>query len=130
VIATGADYRRSQQLKNLTRFGGAGIYYGATFIEAQYCTGEEVIVVGEGNSSGQSAVILTKTTKRFNILIRSACLAKSMSRFLIRRIEETPNILLRPYTEIVELKGDNHHHLQSVRWQNSKTSNIEEHNID
>jgi len=84
-------------------------------------------VVGGGNSAGQAAVYLANTTKRVHMLIRSEGLVKSMSRYLIRRIEETSNIILRPYTEIIELKGDNH--LQSVRWQNSKTGNTEEHNI-
>ena len=128
VIATGAEYRRPPQLKNLSQFEGVGVYYGATFMESQLCTGEEVIVVGGGNSAGQAAVFLAGTTKRVHMLIRSDGLAKSMSRYLIRRIEETPNIILRPYTEIIELIGDNH--LQSVRWQNSKTGHIEEHNIN
>ena len=127
VIATGADYRKPQ-LKNLSQFEGVGVYYGATFMESQLCAGNEVIVVGGGNSAGQAAVFLSQTTKRVHILIRSEGLAKSMSRYLIRRIEETPNIILRPYTEIIEIKGDNH--LQSVRWQNSKTGRIEEHNIN
>ena len=128
VIATGAEYRRPPQLKNLSQFEGVGVYYGATFMESQLCTGEEVIVVGGGNSAGQAAVFLAGTTKRVHILIRSEGLAKSMSRYLIRRIEETPNIILRPYTEIIELIGYNH--LQSVLWQNSKTGRIEEHNIN
>jgi thioredoxin reductase (NADPH) len=128
VIATGAEYRKPSNLKNLSQFEGAGVYYGATFMEAQLCTGEEVIVVGGGNSAGQAAVFLSQTTKRVHMLVRSEGLVKSMSRYLIRRIEETPNIILRPYTEIIELKGDNH--LQSVKWKNSKTGNIEEHNIN
>src|SRR5215213_9755763 len=127
VIATGAEYRRPP-LKDLARFEGACGYYGATFVEAQLCDGEEVIVVGGGNAAGQAAVFLAKTTKRVHMLIRSEGLAKSMSRYLIRRIEDTRNIRLRPYTEIIELIGDNH--LQSVRWQNSKTGNLEEHNIN
>ena len=87
VITMGADYRRPLQLKNLSHFEGTGVYYGATFIEAQLYNGEEVIVVGGGNSSGQPAVFLAYTTKRVNILIRSAYLAKSMARYLIRRIK-------------------------------------------
>ena len=126
VIATGADYRRPQ-LKNLSRFEGAGVYYGATFVEAQLCQGEEVIVVGGGNSAGQAAVFLAQTTKRVHMLIRSAGLAESMSRYLIRRIEATPTIALRPYTEIVALEGGDH--LELVRWQNSQTGQTEEHKI-
>jgi thioredoxin reductase (NADPH) len=126
VIATGAEYRRPP-LKNLSRFEGAGVYYGATFVEAQSCGGEEVIVVGGGNSAGQATAFLAETTKRVHMLIRSAGLAESMSRYLIRRIEETPTIVLRPHTEIVALEGGNH--LESVRWRNNQTGHIEEHNI-
>ena len=126
VIATGAEYRRPP-LKNLSRFEGAGVYYGATFVEAQSCSGEEVIVVGGGNSAGQAAVFLGETVKRVNMLVRSASLAESMSRYLIRRIEYTPTIILRPHTEIMALEGDDH--LESVRWRNNQTGQIEEHNI-
>src|SRR5918995_3297689 len=123
VIATGAQYRRLP-LENLSRFEGAGVYYGATFVEAQLCSGEEVIVIGGGNSAGQAAVFLAETVKRVHMLIRSAGLAESMSRYLIRRIEETPTIVLRPHTEIVALDGGDH--LESVRWRNNQTGQIEE----
>jgi thioredoxin reductase (NADPH) len=123
VVATGAGYRRPP-LENLSRFEGAGVYYGATFMESQLCSGEEVIVVGGGNSAGQAAVFLTETVKRVHMLIRSAGLAESMSRYLIRRIEESPTIVLRPHTEIVALDGGNH--LESVRWRNNQTEQIEE----
>src|SRR5215210_6443366 len=126
VIATGAQYRRPP-LKNLSRFEGAGVYYGATFVEAQSCGGEEVIVVGGGNSAGQAAVFLAETTKRAHMLIRSAGLAESMSRYLIRRIEETPTIVLHPHTEIMALEGGDD--LESVRWRNNQTGQIEENNI-
>jgi thioredoxin reductase (NADPH) len=126
VIATGAEYRRPP-LTNLSRFEGAGIYYGATFVEAQLCSEEEVIVVGGGNSAGQAAVFLAETVKRVYMLIRSAGLADSMSRYLIRRIEQTPTIVLHPHTEIVALEGGNH--LESIRWRNNQTGQTEEHNI-
>jgi thioredoxin reductase (NADPH) len=111
----------------LSRFEGAGVYYGATFVEAQSCGGEEVIVVGGGNSAGQASVFLAETTKLVYILIRSAGLAESMSRYLIRRIEQTPRVVLRPHTEIVALEGADH--LESVRWRNNQTGQFEEHNI-
>jgi thioredoxin reductase (NADPH) len=126
VIATGAEYRRPP-CKNLSRFDSAGVYYGATFVEAQLCGGEEVIVVGGGNSAGQAAVFLAQTTKRVHMLVRSAGLAESMSRYLIRRIEESHNIGLRTYTEIVGVEGDNH--LESVRWRNNQLGQTEEHKI-
>ena len=127
VIATGAQYRKLP-LENLSRFEGAGVYYGATFVEAQLCgREEEVIVVGGGNSAGQAAVFLAQMTKRVHMLIRSSGLTESMSRYLIRRIEESPNIALRKHTEIVALEGGDH--LESVRWQNNQTGQTEEHKI-
>jgi thioredoxin reductase (NADPH) len=127
VIATGAQYRKLP-LEKLSHFEGAGVYYGATFVEAQLCgREEEVIVVGGGNSAGQAAVFLAQATKRVYMLIRSNGLAESMSRYLIRRIEESPNIALRTHTEIVALEGGDH--LESVRWQNNETGQTEEHKI-
>jgi len=72
----------------LSQFEGAGVYYGATHLEAQLCGGEEVVVVGGGNSAGQAAVFLAQTARRVYVLVRSAGLAQSMSRYLIRRIED------------------------------------------
>jgi thioredoxin reductase (NADPH) len=126
VIATGAQYRKLP-LENLSRFEGAGVYYGATFVEAQLCGGDEVIVVGGGNSAGQAAVFLAQTTKRVHMLVRSSGLAASMSRYLIRRIENSPTITLRPQTEIVAIEGDNH--LASVHWRNGRTGQTEKHEI-
>jgi thioredoxin reductase (NADPH) len=126
LIATGAQYRKLP-LENLSQFEGAGIYYGATFVERQLCGGEEVIVIGGGNSAGQAAVFLAQTTKLVHILVRSASLATSMSRYLVRRIEESPNVIVRPHTEIVSLEGDNH--LDSVMWRNNQTGQTEKHNI-
>jgi thioredoxin reductase (NADPH) len=126
VIATGVQYRKPP-LENMSRFGGAGVYYGATFVEAQLCGEEEVIVVGGGNSAGQAAVFLAQTAKHVHMLVRSAGLAATMSRYLILRIENSPTITLRPQTEIVALEGDNH--LNSVYWRNSKTGQTEKHEI-
>jgi thioredoxin reductase (NADPH) len=127
VIATGAKYRKLP-LEDLARFEGAGVYYGATFVEAQLCSGEEAIVVGGGNSAGQAAVFLAGSTERVYVLVRSAGLADTMSRYLIRRIEQTPNITLLPYTEIVGLAGSDR--LERVTWRNDQTGKIEEKNIE
>jgi thioredoxin reductase (NADPH) len=126
LIATGAQYRKLP-LKNLSQFEGAGVYYGATFVERQLCSGEEVIVIGGGNSAGQAAVFLAQTTTRVYVLVRSAGLATSMSRYLIRRIEESPNVIVKPHTEIIALEGNLS--LDSVRWRNSQTGQIEKHGI-
>jgi thioredoxin reductase (NADPH) len=126
VIATGAAYRKPQ-CEKLPHFEGAGVYYAATPMEAQLCKGEEVVVIGGGNSAGQAAVFLAENTKRVHMLVRSASLADKMSRYLIRRIEETPKIVFRPYTEIIALQGDDH--LESVKWRNNQAGMIEEHKI-
>ena len=126
IIATGARYRKPS-LDNLTPFEGAGIYYNATFMEAQLCAGDEVVVVGGGNSAGQAAVFLAQTTRRVHVLVRSTGLAESMSRYLIRRIEETPTIVLRTSTEIVTLEGNGH--LERVQWRDNRTGNVTRHDI-
>ncbi len=126
VVASGVRYRKPP-LDNLERFEGNGIYYGATFVEAQLCAREEVVVVGGGNSAGQAAVFLSESASRVYVLVRSAGLAESMSRYLSRRIEQTPNIQLLTQTEIVSLLGDDR--LRAVRWRNKQTEAIEEHPI-
>src|SRR5258705_1967700 len=107
IIATGAEYR-VPSIENLSEFKGVGVYYGATFMEAQLCRGEEVVVMGGGNSAGQAAEFLAPTAKRVHMLVRGSGLAESMSRYLIRRIEQNPGIILRKHTEIVALEGGNH----------------------
>jgi thioredoxin reductase (NADPH) len=126
IIATGAEYRKVG-LDSLSRFEGAGVYYGATFIEAQVCSGEDVIVIGGGNSAGQAAVFLAQTAKRVYMLVRSDGLAESMSRYLIRRIEDNPSITLCTRTEIAALDGEDR--LERVQWRNNVTGAVEFHEI-
>jgi thioredoxin reductase (NADPH) len=125
IIATGAEYRKPP-LQNIDQFEGAGVYYGATFIESQLCRGEEVIVVGGGNSAGQAAVFLAQTARKVYVLIRSRGLAATMSRYLIRRIEENPVIELRTCTELTALEGNGH--LERVSWRKDQEAS-ESHNI-
>jgi thioredoxin reductase (NADPH) len=126
IIATGAEYRRPS-LPNLSQFEGAGVYYGATPVESQLCGGQDVIVVGGGNSAGQAAVFLAKTAKRVHMLVRSAGLAQSMSRYLTRRIEDNPTIVLHTDTEIVALMGSGH--LERVSWRNHRTGALQTESI-
>jgi thioredoxin reductase (NADPH) len=118
IIATGAEYRRPP-LENLSRFEGAGVYYGATPMEAQLCANEDVIVVGGGNSAGQAAVFLAQSAKRVHVLVRRDGLAETMSRYLIRRIEDHPAIELHAHTQIVGLDGNSH--LEQVHWKDDAT---------
>jgi thioredoxin reductase (NADPH) len=121
-----AQYRRPQ-LENLGQFEGNGVYYGATFVEAQLCRGEDVIVIGGGDSAGQAAVFLSKAANHVYPLVRSSGLAESISRYLVRRIEETPPITLLTNKEITELDGARQ--LERVRWRNNKTGKDETHDI-
>jgi thioredoxin reductase (NADPH) len=113
IIATGAEYRQLA-LENASRFLGTGIYYAATATEARRCLAAEVVVVGGGNSAGQAAVYLAATCKRVNLLVRANGLADTMSQYLIRRIADTPNIILRTRTEITSLEGQEQ--LARVTW--------------
>ena len=126
IIATGASYRKPA-IENLSLFENAGVYYGATFMEAQLCRDEEVVIIGGGNSAGQAAVFLAQTAKRVHVLVRSKGLAESMSRYLIRRIEQNPVISLRTNTEIVALEGSDH--LERVRWRDNHVGIVETHDI-
>jgi thioredoxin reductase (NADPH) len=116
IVATGAEYRRLA-LDNLEHFLGVGVYYAATAVEARLCNAEEVIVVGGGNSAGQAAVFLAGSCRHVHVLVRSDGLADSMSRYLIRRIEESPNITLHARTRVSALEGDTR--LERVTWQNA-----------
>jgi thioredoxin reductase (NADPH) len=104
VIATGATYRKPE-IPNLARFEGLGVYYGATPVEEMLCRGEDVIVVGGANSAGQAAVFLSESKRRVTMMVRGPALSDTMSRYLIRRIEETPNIEVRTRSRIVALEG-------------------------
>ena len=126
IIATGAEYRRLP-IANLPRFEGAGVYYAATSMEAQLCTGEDVVVVGAGNSAGQAAVFLAQTARRVHMVIRSGGLADTMSRYLIRRIEDHPAIVRHVHTEIVSLEGNGH--LERVGWRDSQSGSTETYGI-
>ena len=116
AIATGVTYRKPD-IPNLSRFEGVGVYYGATQVEAILCQGEDVIVVGGANSAGQAAIFLSEAKRHVYMLIRGPGLSDTMSRYLIRRIEETPNIELKTHTRIVALEGADS--LESVTWRDA-----------
>jgi thioredoxin reductase (NADPH) len=126
IIASGAEYRRPA-LQNVSRFEGAGLYYAASRMESQLCTGEEVAIVGGGNSAGQAAVFLAETVRHVHLLVRKDGLAETMSRYLVRRIEEHPAITLRTRTELVALDGNRH--LERVQWRDQERDIIETHDI-
>lgn len=119
LIATGADYRLLQ-VEGCEKFEGRGVYYAATPLEAQMCMGSEVAVVGGGNSAGQAAVFLAGQVRKVYILIRGDDLSKNMSSYLVRRIQQTPNIEVMYNTEVRRMSGDGH--LEEIEIVNKKTS--------
>lgn len=126
VIATGAQYKKLR-IPGMQKFEGEGIYYGATFIESQVCEGDQVAVVGGGNSAGQAAVFLSQTAHKVHMLVRGAELSSTMSRYLIQRLMENPQIELHFNTEIVALEGGSR--LERVAWLDGTTGETSTHAI-
>jgi thioredoxin reductase (NADPH) len=118
IMAAGGRYRRLD-LPNLAQFEGVGVYYGATRVEAEFCRQEDIAVVGGGNSAGQAAIYLSDVAKHVYLLVRGPCLAKTMSQYLISRIEASPRITLMVWTQIEALEGSKD--LERFRWRNTKT---------
>ncbi|HEY6132538.1 MAG TPA: FAD-dependent oxidoreductase [Rubrivivax sp.] len=125
VIASGARYRRPG-VPRLSEFEGRGVWYWASALEATMCAQTEVALVGGGNSAGQAAVFLSQHASRVHVLVRGPSLAASMSRYLIDRIEATPQIELRPHTEITRLHGDPANGLAAVSWRDHRNGVEEE----
>jgi thioredoxin reductase (NADPH) len=120
VVATGARYRRPV-IENLSAFEGRGVWYWASPIEAKIAAGQEVIIVGGGNSAGQAAVFLSGHAAKVRVMVRGEGLAASMSRYLIDRIAAAPNIEVMMQTEIAALDGTSDAGLERVRWRDRRT---------
>jgi thioredoxin reductase (NADPH) len=120
VVASGARYRRPA-LREIADFEGRGVWYWASPNEARLCAGEEIVLVGGGNSAGQGAVFLSAHAAKVRMMVRGPGLAESMSRYLIDRIAAAPNIELMTQTEIVGLSGTPHAGLEGVRWRDHRT---------
>ncbi|MGH6890204.1 MAG: FAD-dependent oxidoreductase [Rhizomicrobium sp.] len=128
VIAGGARYRRPA-VPRLAEFEGRGIWYWASALEANMCAGEEVALVGGGNSAGQAAVFLAEHASKVHMLIRGGGLDATMSRYLIDRIEASPKIELHPNTDITELAGDSDGRLASICWRERRSDSATNHAI-
>ena len=123
VLACGATYRKLP-LDNLPQFEGRGVYYAATAVEAAPCEGEDVIVIGGGNSAGQAAVFLAGRAKQVHILIRGDSPADSMSDYLLKRIDASRKIALHTHTEVTGLHGGEDG-LEEITWTNNATDESE-----
>jgi thioredoxin reductase (NADPH) len=131
VVASGARYRRPA-VEGIERFEGRGVWYWASALEAKMCSGEEVVIVGGGNSAGQAAVFLAAHASKVHMLVRGIGLAASMSRYLIDRITATPNIELHTQTALTRLHGDEEGHLVAVSWRDrssDKEDRVALHNV-
>jgi thioredoxin reductase (NADPH) len=124
VVATGARYRRPE-IPSLPQFEGRGVSYWASPAEARLCRGEDVALIGGGNSAGQAAVFLSGHARNVTMVVRGPGLSDTMSRYLIDRISSTSNITVLCETEIVQLSGAPDQGLQSVRWRHRR-SRVEE----
>jgi len=118
VIASGVEYRRLE-LPSLARYEGTGVFYSATHLEAQLCEGEEIAIVGGANSAGQAAVFLSQIARQVHVLVRGNGLSDSMSRYLVQRLESSPNIDLRTRSQVEELEGSDR--LERVTWRQVDT---------
>ena len=121
MIATGVSYR-TLDIPSLEPLNGVGVYYGAAISEAPALVGQEVFVVGGGNSAGQAAVHLAKFASRVTILVRSETLAQSMSDYLITEIDTTDNIYVKYGVEVVGGAGDGRLETIDVRHRTSRSS--------
>jgi len=126
VIASGARYRRPE-CGDLKAMEGRGVWYWASPIEAKMCAGQEVVLIGGGNSAGQAAVFLAAHASVVWMLVRGATLAASMSQYLIDRIAAIANIELRTRTEIVAVSASRQSGVESVRWRNRDTGQEQTH---
>src|ERR1700730_18297003 len=115
VVASGARYRRPG-IETVERFEGRGGWCLDSAVGARLCAGQDVALVGAGNSAGQAAVFLSGHARKVLMIIRGGGLGASMSRYLIERIEATPNIELMFNTEVVALEGRPDASLERVRW--------------
>jgi thioredoxin reductase (NADPH) len=126
VLAAGAQYNKPP-IPKLSQFEGKGVYYGATAMESQLCVGEDVVVVGGGNSAGQAAIYLSGKARKVYMLVRSGKLADTMSRYLVWRIEENPAIELHYNTEVAAVDGDGH--LERISWRDGDGDKVVPHDI-
>jgi thioredoxin reductase (NADPH) len=127
VIATGARYRRPV-VADVQSYEGKGVWYWASPIEAKLCSGQDVIIVGGGNSAGQAAVFLSTVAARVHVMVRGSGLAESMSQYLVDRIAAEPNVVLHTRTELMALRGTPERGVQRVRWRDHSAG--VEHEVD
>jgi thioredoxin reductase (NADPH) len=124
LVSSGVDYRRLD-VPRVEEFEGAGIYYAATEMEARLCRGEDVIVVGAGNSAGQAIVFLSRYARRVHVVLRSDDLGKSMSRYLVDRVEGIANVEIHRVCSISAIAGERHLSAATLKYTDGREQTIE-----
>ena len=123
IIACGVSYRNLDGVKGIEKLTGAGVYYGASMVDALSCKGEDVFMVGGANSAGQASIHFSKYAKTVTLLVRGDSLNKSMSRYLIHQINETPNIRVLLTSRVIQVNGENR--LESITIIHTQTGQVE-----
>src|SRR5215216_6680936 len=123
IIACGVSYRNLDEVKGIEKLTGAGVYYGASMVDALSVKGEDVFMVGGANSAGQAAIHFAKYAKTVTLLVRGDTLNKSMSRYLIHQINETPNIRILLNSKVTEVHGENR--LEFITITNTQTRQLQ-----
>jgi len=122
VIATGVQYRRLP-ISDLERFEGVGVYYAATEVESRWCRETAAVIIGGGNSAGQAAMYLSRTSSHVHLLVRGGSLAASMSDYLSHRLQNNPAITIHYGAEMSALYGEDH--LEAIDIRDRKTGDVE-----
>jgi thioredoxin reductase (NADPH) len=124
LVASGVEYRRLP-IPRLADFDGAGVYHAATEMEARMCRGDDVVVVGAGNSAGQAIVYLSQFARRVHVVLRGDELAKSMSRYLVDRVEHIENVMVHRACEVKGLDGDTRLRGVTLTYGNGQSADID-----
>jgi thioredoxin reductase (NADPH) len=119
LIACGVTYRKLDDVKGIDKLVGAGVYYGASMVEALHYKGQDVYIVGGANSAGQAAIHFSKYAKQVTLLVRDDSLNKKMSQYLVHQINETDNIMVLLNTKVTEVRGEKR--LEDITVTNTKT---------
>ena len=128
VIASGARYKRPV-IENLKQFEGDSVHYWASPVESKLCGGEDIILIGAGNSAGQAVVFLAPFVKRLTMVVRGGGLEASMSRYLIDRINSLDNVTILVRSEVIKLEGDRGGALASATIRDNASGRVVEHPV-
>jgi thioredoxin reductase (NADPH) len=124
LVASGVDYR-ALDLPNFKTYEGAGIYYAATEMEARLCRGDEVVVVGGGNSAGQAVVYLSRYARHVHLVLRGDDLGKSMSRYLVDRVQSMDTVTIHRACSVSLLDGNGHVQRVGLRYADGQEVTID-----